>query len=316
MRLSTWHTWLVLLALVGCAQIQVNKESTSWEAGQDAIKSGISESNLTQCAGEPIRKIRTQTDEKWVYGVSKYMSFASAYCLLTISVQNGRTTGFIRQSANPGGINDYPQVCSYIVDRCTANGHLWDSASDYGNAVTLMHSEQEIPATLSYGNNAFLQGLTMATRQSVVPAAPVALSSTAQRQANQTSINNSGEKYSSPASECIKISAADTIPEGVSFNLVNTCRKRISVFHCFDKTQGLGGECNRRSAPGNGGSLGEWWGGHQGAGDLSPGASAKSIYIPSNAYIHIRACEIPAGKSWIMLSDQGDGGRYSCQIMQ
>jgi len=127
---------------------------------------------------------------------------------------------------------------------------------------------------------------------------------------------SSGEQFTAPSTNCVKISPLDTNAEGVSFNLQNTCGKAVTVVHCFDRVQGLGGECNKKEPPGNGGSLGEWWGGHQGNGDLAPGSSSKSIYIPSHMYLHVRACELPSLGAWISVQSVADGGRYDCLMLQ
>ena len=133
---------------------------------------------------------------------------------------------------------------------------------------------------------------------------------------NVVSRSSSQNRFTVPSSECIRITVAESNGAGTAYLLTNGCSKTVTVMNCFDQTQGLSGECNNKNRPGNGSSLGEWWGGHQGAGDLRPGSSTRSIYVPPRMYFHVRACEIPSDVRWVDIQAVADGGRYSCKVLQ
>lgn len=125
-----------------------------------------------------------------------------------------------------------------------------------------------------------------------------------------------GSKHSIPSTQCLKISPADSNGIGTSYIIRNTCSIKVSSSHCFDRSSGLGGVCSNKEPPGNGGSMGEWWGGHQGNGDLMPGATTKTVYVENGSYLHVRGCEIPEGSWWVMFQPIANGGRFVCNVMQ
>ncbi len=309
----------------GCAQIQVNRESASWALGQQAVRAGMSEDRLRSCAGEPMRKVQTADDVTWVYGVSKYMSFASAYCVLSISVRDGRTTGFTRRSGNPGGFGDYPQVCAYILDRCVGEGRLMDTSGSFGESVVPMQSEQDVGTTVAQGNAAVAQGLSLmaglgAPARAPVPSfvppptLPTPLTPLTPS-APSTLASAGGERLSRPMTDCVQVTQHDVmLPTGIRWTLANRCGVRINVFHCFDDAPGLGGACNRRMPPTDGSEIGEWWGGSLGTGTLAPGRSTTSVYVWPGKYLHVRACEFPDGVVDVVDTSVGDGGQYVCEI--
>lgn len=161
---------LALLTCGSCAMVQENKESNAWVKAQSALNAGIPVTQLKSCAGQPMRTIKTGDGEKWVYGVTKQMSFASAWCVLTINIDKGKTAGFSRRSNNPGGMSDGESVCAYVVSDCLGDGPL---VADGGNSivgyVTRMESEGDAADAQRSGEAARNAGLAMVAAGTPAP---------------------------------------------------------------------------------------------------------------------------------------------------
>ncbi len=53
-----------------------------------------------------------------------------------------------------------------------------------------------------------------------------------------------------------------------------------------------------------------------GTGDLNPGQSTITVFIPTGAWWIYRACEIPSGKRWVDAESIGNTNNYECIVRQ
>lgn len=139
--------------------------------------------------------------------------------------------------------------------------------------------------------------------------------------ANTGVSNANSSKYSEARSDCVSSTVEKNyfLSKGekyaTQYRLTNNCSVPVTVEHCYDgrpSVVSFATTCIKSTD----GSNGAWWGGHMGAGDLNPGQSTITVFIPTGAWWIYRACEIPSGKSWVDAESISNTNNYECIVRQ
>ena len=181
---------------------------------------------------------------------------------------------------------------------------------DYGRALVISPTLPSVRPAMA-GNQSHQSDSTSGVTQGIGVTGSASLPQTR----SQPPDRQSGPKISRPAPECLKLTVSNTNSIGTSWSIINSCIVRVSSTHCFDSTKGLGGACNRLAPPGNGNPVGQWWGGPLGKGELAPGQSTTTVYVPTGMALHVRGCEMPGNSKWVNMHPTGNDGAYDCQVM-